>query len=454
MIRRTHSIKYRVFLFLPSAALIMLASCVKPNINFGTAFVSNNNTNIVVVDTFSALLSTVYVDSFPTAATGTQLAGRYKDNYLGLTTAKSYYQVAPPINLPTISNVATYDSIVLMTRMSGYFYGDTSKPIHYLVSKLSSTIQFPGTQFTFYNNDSVAYQSTPVGSANVIMFPNGKFTSQLNRDTLKMKLPDAMGLDLFNLVQSRSPIVSNTNAFLNYFKGFAFYSDDNNQAAIYGFKDSVIMRVYYHEPGVINQLKFADFETYNRNYQFNQLSTNRSGTPLQNITSVPPKLPGIAVELSSDSTNHASYVQTGSGMEMKVRFPYIWKLQQFPDFVSILRAELILKPVSGTYSPVLSLPKLGIYQTDEKNQLGVSVATATFPFVDYIYGLNTSYTYDITSYIRLQLGAGAVNNLVNGLMLVIPPPDYNTTVDRAVFGDKSNDINNRVILKIYYASFY
>jgi len=454
MTRRTLSSKYRASLIFSAIALMMLGSCTKPNINFGTSFVSNNNTNIVVVDTFTTLLSTVYVDSFPTAGTGSQIIGHYKDNYLGLMTGKSYYQLIPPSNLPTISNVATYDSLILITRVNKYYYGDTSVPVRFYVNQLSKVMQLPGTQTTFFNNDSIPYSNTPMGTTDVLMFPTGGYTSQLNRDTLKMKLPDANGLEIFGLLQTKSPIVTNTNTFLSYFKGLVFYSDDNNHSAIYGFKDSVVMRVYYHEPGVVNQLKYVDFHSYNRNYQFNQLTADRAGTPLQNITSVPPILPGIPVELPSESTNHMSYVQSASAVQMKIRFPYLWKLQQYPDFVSVLRAELIVKPVSGTYSPTISLPKLGLYATDEKNELGVSVAQSTFPLLDYIYGVNTNYSYDVTSYIRRQLVVGALDNLRNGLMMVIPTPAYNTQVNRAVFGDHTSDVNNRIVLKIYYASFY
>ncbi|MFI5155452.1 MAG: hypothetical protein ACHQEM_04680, partial [Chitinophagales bacterium] len=220
----------------------------------------------------------------------------------------------------------------------------------------------------------------------------------------------------------------------------------------------VFMRVYYHEPGVILSPKFLDFRIYLTQYQFNQVSFDRTGTPLQALSSVPQVTPAVAREISSDSTDDLGFVQSGTTLELKIRFPYIWKLQQLPDFVSVLKAELVLTPIAGSYTPALSLPPgIQIFQTDERNLLGLPIVLTGGQYgnlnVDYYYGSNTNYSYDLTTFIKQQLAAGAENNLKNGVMLVIPSPAYNTSMNRAVIADRKNP-QNRAVLKIYYASFY
>jgi hypothetical protein len=135
-------------------AILILSGCQKPTINFGTVFVDNNTTKIIVVDTFSAYMSTVTVDSFGTAGTGMLMIGRYKDDYTGVVTGKTYLQVSPPFNPPVISNQAGFDSMSLILRLDKYAYGDTTKSMRFVVSQLQQVINYPGLQHTFFSNDS------------------------------------------------------------------------------------------------------------------------------------------------------------------------------------------------------------------------------------------------------------------------------------------------------------
>jgi len=436
---------------LPALVVLLLAGCQKPSINFGTSFSNDNTTNVVAIDTFSVAMSTVLVDSFATAGTGSLLIGRYKDPYFGIVTSKSILQVTPPTNLPTISNLATYDSISLILRINKTFYGDTGVVQRYKVSQLQSIIQLPGTQVTFYNNSKIPFDaSSPLGYADAAIHPTAFFTSQKLNDSLKIKLPDSQGKELFNLLFNQSDTVKTVSTFLNYFKGFSIYPDDNSLGAIYGFKDSVILRLYYHEPGLVYLNKFIDFSLNNKSYQFNQISYDRTGTLTAGIDSLHNEIPSTA-------TGNAAFVQPATGLQIKIRFPTIGNLQQYQDYLSILQANLTLKPIEGSYSPLFALPpQLTLALTDPSNTVG-----ATLPFgfgnltIDYLAGINTSYTYDITSYIKQQITLGSENNFKNGLMIIVPSPASNTTFNRAVIGDQFNNIKiNQVVLKIYYASFF
>jgi hypothetical protein len=438
-----------ILFLLPAFVILVLTGCEKPSINFGNGYSNENTTNVVVTDTFRVDLSTVFVDSFSTAATGSILVGRYKDPYFGTIASESFLQVSPPSSLPTISNLAIYDSLALILRINKTYYGDTTVVQRYMVSQLQSLIQLPGVQTTFYNNSTFPYDaSSPLGYSDVQINPTAFFTSQKINDTIKIRLPDSKGLELFRLLYNQADTVKNINTFTGYFKGLSIYPDANSTGGIFGFKDSIIMRLYYREPGIVLTEKFVDFNIYNKSNQFNHIWTDRTGTPASGIDSIHNEVPSTA-------TGNAAYVQSATGLQVKIKFPTIGSLQQYPDYLSILKAELIVRPVQGTYSPTFVLPpQLNVSLTNDGNLVGSTVGAANAS-VDYLSGANTNYSYDITAYIKQQITAGVESNNRNGLMLNIPSPAYNTTFNRAVIGDrfKSQPIN-QIILKIYYASFY
>ncbi|PWT74841.1 MAG: hypothetical protein C5B59_10360 [Bacteroidetes bacterium] len=444
-----------IWIFFPVLVIIIVTGCQKPSINFGTTFSNNNPTNVVAVDTFRVDMSTVQVDSFPTAGTGSILLGRYKDPFFGTVSSRTILEVAPPINLPTISNLAIYDSLSLILRMNKSFYGDTTQVQRYVVSQLTQRIQLPGVQTTWYNNSVTPFDPNPLGYSDVQIHPRSFYTSQKLNDTLKIKLPDNMGKELFTLLFNQSDTVKTANTFLGYFKGFSIYPDNNTMGAIYGFRDTVIMRLYYHQPGLVYTTQFIDFKLNNRANQFNQITYDRTGTPTAPLTPSGPS--GVPTEVSSTLTGNATYVQGNTGLMTKIKFPTITDMLLYPDYLSVLKAELTLKPTAGSYSPVYMLPpQLALSLTDPSNTVGPQLPYGFGNLiVDYAYGASTMYTYDITAYIKTQIKLGAENNQKNGIMITMPAPASDTTFNRVVLGDQFNKNNtSRISLKIYYSSFF
>lgn len=453
--------KYRFIFFSPVLTILFFISCDKPTINFGTTFISNNNTNIVVIDTSTLLLSTISLDSFPTAGTGTQLIGRYHDNYFGTITSESFLQIGPPAGLPAISNLATLDSISLIMRLDKTFYGDTTTQMKFDVSQLDTTITLPAPyiQSTFYNNSSIPFNPIPWGSSSVTISPTALHTSQNFQDSVKIRLPDSLGEKLLTLMEFRSDTVINTNSFLSYFKGLCVYPDASSSGVIYGFRDTAFVKLYYHVPGVITNYTYVILPFNVKFHQFNNISFDRSGTQLALINSPAYAVPNtVTHQLPSSATTDSSvYLQGGTGLQIKINFPYISNLLQLPDYVAILRADLILQPKLGSYTPELALPpQVILSQTNPTNVIGstltVSGAVASGNLVvDYIYGQNTYYTYDITSYIKGIIADPLVAQ--DALIFNMPSPASVTTMNRAVFQNKKYTTGNyNVSLKVYYIS--
>jgi hypothetical protein len=434
-------------------AIFSLAGCQKPNIAFGTTFLNNSNTNIVVIDTFSVSLSTVLVDSIPTAGTGTMMIGSYKDPYFGNITTRPYFQVGPP-NSPNVSFQATFDSLDFIMRSNKSFYGDTTIQQRFYINELDTPIYLPLLQPTFFNNSSIPFNPTPMGYRDVTILPTAAQTSLSGFDTVKIRLPDSLGLSLMGMMQRKSDTISNIEKFLNYLPGFTLSADPSSQGVIYGFRDTVTMRFHYHEPGSSNVYKFIDFPFTSKPHAFNQITADRTGTPLEvfkNLQNTRPN-PLIYAEAPSSMTGNTAYVQSATGVELKIMFPNMSSLTNLPDYLGVLKADLILKPVPGSYSPLIALPPtLTLSQTDMNNKLGPGATTPNTPstgslVVDYTFGQNTTYTYDITAYMKSLIASGLYNE--KGIMLTALS---NTTMNRAAFNDRNNKLYT-ITLKLYYIS--
>jgi hypothetical protein len=461
MSRKIQIEKYRFIFFSFILIIFFFISCDKPTINFGNSFITNNSTSIVVIDTSTLLLSTISLDSFPTTATGTQLIGRYHDDYFGTITSESFLQIGPPPNVPIISNLATLDSISLIMRLNKTFYGDTTTQIKFNVSQLDTTITLPAPtiQSTFYNNSSIPFNPIAWGSTTVTISPTALHTTQDFQDSVKIRLPDSLGAKLLSLMQFRSDTVTNTNSFLSYFKGLCIYPDASSSGVIYGFRDTAFVKLYYHEPGVITNYTYVILPFNTKTHQFNNISFDRTGTQLASINNPAYAVPNtITHQLPSSATTDSSvYLQGGTGLQVKINFPYISNLLQLPDYIAILRANLILQPKVGTYTPEIALPpQVVLSQSNSTNTIGAAIsgaggrATGSL-IVDYIYGQNTYYSYDITSYIKAIITDPLVTQ--DALIFNIPSPASVTTMNRAVFQNKKYSTSNyNVSLKIYYIS--
>jgi Domain of unknown function (DUF4270) len=450
MVRKYYLSRRSSFYLLPILFLLVISACTKPQISFQSVYNGDNATNVVRVDTFAVQLSSVFLDSFITSGSSVQLLGRYIDPYFGTVNSRSFTDIGAPRPLPTLTTSSVYDSIQLILRINKNFYGDTTQVQRFLVSQLTQVMDFPALQNAFYNIDSIPYDPTILGYADVKINPTAGLTSQRKGDSIKISMPYSMGQQLFGLMYRQPDTITNAAIFRGYFKGLTVYPDPNFPGAMYGFKDSIVLRIYYHEPGPVTNQLTADFDIINTTTQFNQISADRTGTPLQLLTQANP-------ELSSRSTGNQAFFQPATAVYTKLLFPTITNLLTYQDYLAVMKATLIIKPVQGTYSPLYSLPPiLNLTLTNQGNTLGPILPYGNGSLIiDYLYGTNTSYSYDITTYIQNALTQGAENNAKNGLMLVAPSAASNTSFSRIVMGDAYNaQKSNQISLQIYYASYY
>jgi len=91
--------------------MMLLYGCQKTAIQYGEQYVDNGVTNIILVDSISPVVSTIYKDSVITSQSNGLLVGSYTDNYFGKITSAAYLQLSPPPLEDLLANARRNQSI-------------------------------------------------------------------------------------------------------------------------------------------------------------------------------------------------------------------------------------------------------------------------------------------------------------------------------------------------------
>jgi hypothetical protein len=399
---------------------------------------AESHTRIITVDTVSVVFSSYVLDSFLTNNNNFALIGMYNDSYAGKTTASTFFQPG----LPTLSEDVTtllpksavFDSMMLYMRPSGYYYGDTTKPFSISVYELAQQPDYQVlNRSEIYNTYNVATKGSPLVTYSKMMKPSLK-------DSVKIRLPDTIGKDFYDKIRNQATQVTSETNFLDYFRGLTIQPNAGN-AAVYGFNladSSIRVRLHYHLTIPYKADKYLDFIITRTSYQFNRIITDRTGTSLQ-------KTFPEQREFFANATNPFSISQTGTGVYLKAKFPSLRDLLKINEVVRLMDAKLILKPIKGTYDYYgnrLPSPML-LKATDASNIAGSSLLDTTgqsiqyrMPVIDDLYGINTTYTFDVTSYLSALINTSGSGE--RALYILQEDPNVAKQITRGVFGSRQN----------------
>ena len=407
----------------------------------------NSQTNVALIDTIQVLLSTVKIDSIPTSESNYSLCGSYTDADFGNIRATAYAQIGMPT--ANIADDEVFDSIVIRMNYTGVAYGDTLLPqtvnVHRVLENIEPDDDYDAEPY-LYNTTTFKYDEIPLGSKTIVPKPNF-------HDTLAIRLNDELGLEFLAYLRDDEDELQSTSDFPDYFQGVALVpGDENNSILSFKADSSFRISVYTHivkETKINKSYTFA-YQSSSYNH-FNNVSNDVSGTELeQAITQTS--------EISSSLLSKRSYLQGSLGYTTRIDFQGISKILEV-DYNSILyKAELVLKPLSGTYKNKEDLPEqLILYTTDKKNNVIDELTDddgysnpATF-YYDEFYGEYTQYIFDITDFIYTELSDGYVDP-EDGLLIMLPNSEYGGTLDNIVFDARSLS-NYRPTLNLYYV-FY
>lgn len=409
-----------------------LIACQKKEIQFGSGL-PESFTRLLTVDTVTPFLSTVVLDSFPTSGNNILFVGRTEDPYMGPTIAQTFFQLGLPSNVPNaaIPTDAIYDSLVMVLHPKYNWYGDTSKPISFTAYEMAEQADFTYAS-RLWNTGKFSWLPTPLGSVTKALSPA--------RDSLVFKIGNTKGAEMFQKIRDKDAAFQTSEAWLNYFKGITIKSNVTDKGAVYSFNtdSSTALRIHYHTTWPYFEKHTIDFYITRPEYQFNQILTDRTGTPLK-------KTQDGQEEFYPADANPYAYSQTGTGVMLKVKFPSLQDIKTLGKTIKLLQAILILKPVEGSFDQYTFPLSTSLYmaQTNATNLIGDAITNITgdgtltaAPVIDNVYRLNTNYSYDVTHYISYLLGLN--NSAETGMFVLEENPGSATRFNRAIIGNKQN----------------
>ena len=431
--------------------------------NLGNNFI-NDPTNVIMIDTFTVKTFTTVADSLITSRANRLLCGNFINQFEIETYCESYLRFDPCGEL-SLHSTARFDSICFLFELDGYHKGDTTMVGEFEICRLTEDIVLDDESKRIYHWTQFQSESTPMATF--------KIDYSDNTNQISVRLSDELGQELFNAVNKAKPdtIITDYDAFLEYFKGVVIRPVGHESPFVFGIKaiadslSSPRMRVYYSDFTTVDDLYF-DFQMENdivkgtdksNWYAFSHIMNNYKGTFLEGIA------PG-ETKIASTETENVTFIQRGSMLKTRIEIPYVDDLNQF-GLGTIVKAELYLVPVKGSFNKKSDLPlTLQMYYVDNKNELAdKDDESANAIYIegskDVSYGLlnfnndfinESYYSYDITSYIKKE--HQNLYERTSSVMLSIP---YNSTlpeIDQLIIGSSDN-VENRLKLKVYLTKF-
>lgn len=410
--------------------LLMLgaSACVDENSELGRTLVDSSFYN-VYVDTCTVDISTVLEDSIVTRGDSVCQIGHYAEGDWGEVSAIYYAEYNCSNFTPEQDYDYTLDSLVLRMVHSGHYWGDTlTRPLIWIY-QLSNPIELTDDA-DLYNHSVLDIEGTPLGSFTYRPRPGQKRVHEI-------RLPDSWGQQLLDDLVNEEDYLTSQENFKRHFPGLAFVPDESGQC-ISGFQvgdSSMCLVLHYQEISSQREEKQLTFSV-NMDYAYTGIQHDCTNTVLGNVPS------GIENYVHSTDLGHRAYLQGLTGYYNQLEFPYLNELQDAGQIVSIESATLYLYPLKGSYNKTNQLPEdIRLYITNENNVLedyvygsdGVTVQTGNLT-VDEVFGRDTYYSFDLTDFIRNNLGTWGM--MRQKLLLNMPDDDASSCFDQVIF---SND---------------
>ena len=421
--------------------ILLFASCEKVDISFGET-ASETDPNITYIDSYKADIATFKTDSFLTSSHTIFCLGYHTDQDFGVMRARSFAQ----INLPasnTVYNVnAIFDSLELIIKPTGKFYGDSNVTIKLAVHRLTENIVNDEKGDYFYNTSSFRYDPVPIGERTVNLYGR-------SGTAVSVKLSDQLGREWLEKLKANHTDISNSDAFLEYFKGICITTDSvqTSSLAYFTASDSMLIRLSYHEAGLDPREKYLNFG-FTTARQFNHISFAPGNANFSSFISNKTQL------IASSASGNKSFLNTAVGSLIKISFPDLLKLKELHPYIKIMKAILLVKPDPRSSVFPYQLPaQLNLYTTDETNSVisGIydgnsipALQTGNLS-IDALYGENTSYSYDITSFVNTKMKEGQFSK--SALLLYPSLSSMDAGLQRLIVNDQT--ASRSVQLKLY-----
>ncbi|RXP61382.1 DUF4270 family protein [Lutibacter sp. HS1-25] len=401
----------------------------------------DSNTLIFEVDTLSLKISTIISDSLVTSGTARILIGALQDNDFGNLTAQSYFSVYSSVF--NLDKNAIFDSISLVMHYDRYYYGDTTLVQTYKVYEIIEVFEPNDEDTYFYNTSSLAYNTEPIGKQSFTPYPN-------KRDSINIPLNYGFGKNIFDKIVDDE--ITDSNDLTKEFRGITIKSDPNTNT-ILGFNystyndQSTSIRLYYtlnDGDNSENNKYYLDLKLEGGNKIFNNITSDKTNTFLSSLAD-------SEDILSSTETNNKTYIQSGTGISMRVDMPTLSTLNALENNGTALGALLKIYPDYSSYDDVNLIDSLAVYIIDNKNRtikqltsLSGSAVYAKLNSEENEFDSSTNYTVDVSAFVEEILTSSYTLNYA----LRFEFPSNTSTINRILINDNKSPENSNYKMKL------
>ena len=402
-------------------SLFILGACKNPS-GVGLDVDPSIALNSSLIDTNTVITKLMKQDSILANFTTTSALAFFKDPIFGTTTSNIAVGLTLPATKLSFGTNSVLDSAVLVLPFAG-FYGDSLNTNYNVEVRQLNEILFNVNPKTYFNTKKWAVINTVVGSRNFApKYRDSIFLQDIivgKKDSTK-KVPAQLRIRLdrnfiTNLIlKADSANLSTNTAFNNLIKGLYISlnkTSTTNNGGVFifntGNSDAAKLDLFYKKTsttGIIDTLSSS--------------FTIKGGDSGYAVSEVTWDFNGTAVQTELQSTNKSStnlYFKGLSGTQVKVDFPHLQKLKALGTNISINRAELILKVVSGTETPYKPISRLRIFRWDIAERIlpipdEIPGEPRSLPYNYGIYNkINKTYTFNITGYVQDLLNGRTKN---------------------------------------------
>ncbi len=429
--------------------------------NVGNDFVENNS-RMIMIDTLTINTYTTAIDSLYTSRSDRFLAGRYQNSLGIITYCESYFRLDPS-EIPYFHESSVYDSACFILNIDGYNFGDTTKICKFNIFRVIEEIDVDNETDMIYSTKQFKHEDTPLASFSLDL--TDEYT-----DSVCVRLPDAFGKELYDLAYNEgddmdgNSLLEDPELFKEKYKGFLIKPEDGNISCVVGFTadpDTSFaprIRVYYNDFTFNDDLSIVfPIENYSETtstatnyYSSIYIKNDYSNFFINNI-------PTDDAKTSSELTGNVTLLQGGTNLRTRIEIPYINDLY-YLGIGSVIKAELYIRPVNGTFENVVDLPdSLEMYITDQKNRnlgqmynVGTTNKAYAFLHYDAEFKHDTYYSFDISQYLvdeYMDKGDPRYS-----LLLALPQSDINNNVNQLIIGDPYHPTND-MTMKVYLATY-
>ncbi len=419
---------------------LTLSSCEKEPEPIGIGLEDEQLVNTYYTDTTTINVKLFQLDSINTTSrTGNSrlLVGSLADQYVGRYSAQGFGVISLTSLTEDLVNdagqTAVFDSLVAFFQ-TDYAYGDTLAQNNIQLYSIAETFNIKN----YYQFDTLRTETTIVGMAT---YPNALDTNKV----LRVPLSEELGRTLFNYGVTNK--FANDSLFRLFSKGLAIRSGSPNTSiiGINPLAPATNLTLYYHYPNdtIASSYKFAML------FSFSNIKNDLSNSVLSPLATQD--------FISSETTDNIAVLQAGTGIAVKLEFPY---LQDFVTTQSVViqRAELDIPVVESAMSGTFTAPNQLLFLFGAGNGFYYS-PSGTIQFLQSESansGLSMGYSIIGKSYSYASI-TGYINQMAQGKLsqtdgLILQPSENNIAVNRLIFPTQKN-INNlpAIRLRMYYS---